>query len=390
MLKAVMYGAGNIGRGFIGQLLSESGYEVTFVDVNQELLARLNTDKKYPVKILYGDRSEERMVEHVSGIDGRDIGAVAEAIAEADLMATAVGVNVLPRIVEPVVAGLKLRCARKGGPLNIIICENLLNADRYLKGLIGTNLMPEEYHWMLKNVGFVEASIGRMVPIQTPEMQEGNPLRVCVESYASLPVDKAAFVGEIPDIKGLVPFSPFAYYIERKLFIHNMGHAMTAYLGNLHGDTYIWEAIGREDVHDSVRTAMLQSAAALSKRHQVEFSELEEHIEDLLHRFANRQLGDTVQRVGQDLRRKLSRHDRMVGALNSCIQEGLPSYAIATGIAAALLFDKDPLVSEMAPEKILTEISELQENGPDQTLILERLAQLESKFPKKAHQSVLA
>ena len=32
-MNAVMYGGGNIGRGFIGALLSQSGYRVTFIDV---------------------------------------------------------------------------------------------------------------------------------------------------------------------------------------------------------------------------------------------------------------------------------------------------------------------------------------------------------------------
>lgn len=204
-MKAVMYGAGNIGRGFIGQLLSLSGYSVSFVDVNKTVISALNEKGEYPVDILYGDRSEEQIVKNVCGVDGNDINAVAEAIAEADVMATAVGVNVLKFIAAPIAAGLKKRweCEDKKS-LNIIICENLIGADMYLKGLISENLNDEEKKKLDEKVGFVEASIGRMVPVQTPEMQNGNPLRVCVERYNKLPLDSAAVKGERPEIKNAV------------------------------------------------------------------------------------------------------------------------------------------------------------------------------------------
>ena len=338
-MKAVMYGAGNIGRGFIGQLLSLSGYSVSFVDVNKTVISALNEKGEYPVDILYGDRSEEQIVKNVCGVDGNDINAVAEAIAEADVMATAVGVNVLKFIAAPIAAGLKKRweCEDKK-PLNIIICENLIGADMYLKGLISENLNDEEKKTLDEKVGFVEASIGRMVPVQTPEMHNGNPLRVCVERYNKLPLDSAAVKGERPEIKNAVWFTPFQYYIERKLFIHNMGHAMTAYLGRLCGYEYIWQAIENPYIELLVSKAMTQSALALSARHGVKPAEVYDHVLDLLQRFRNRQLGDTVQRVGNDLKRKLAKNDRLVGALNMCREQCVSCDYIKIGIAAALSF----------------------------------------------------
>ena len=122
MKKALMYGAGNIGRGFIGQLLFQAGYSVGFVDVNKDLLNTLNTEKQYPVRILKGDSFDEVMVQNVYGIDGSDIDAVANAIAEADICATAVGVNVLKFIVKPVKEGIVRRFTTGNKqPLDIII-----------------------------------------------------------------------------------------------------------------------------------------------------------------------------------------------------------------------------------------------------------------------------
>lgn len=358
-MKAVMYGAGNIGRGFIGQLLYQSGYETSFVDVNPAVISQLNEQHSYPVRVLYQDTYEEQMVEKVCCVDGNNIDAVAQAIAEADVMATAVGVNILKFIIKPVTAGLRKRWEDPSKkPLNIIICENLIGADAYLKGAIAEQLNEEEKKLLDEKVGFVEASIGRMVPVQTPEMQGDNPLRVCVESYGILPVDKAAFKGEIPPIHNMVPFAPFEFYIQRKLFIHNMGHAFCAYLGNLLGCEYIWQAIENPYVELLVLRAMQQSAISLAEHHSLPYRELNDHVEDLVARFGNRQLGDTVKRVGNDLNRKLNPNDRIVGALNLCLEQGVTPKYICLAAAAAMNFGHDE-VSKKAPEEILTEICKI-------------------------------
>lgn len=356
-MKAVMYGAGNIGRGFIGQLLSQSGYSVAFVDVNPDVIKAINDAGRYPINILHKNSSEEIWVENVSCVDGKDIDAVATAIAEADIMATAVGVNILKFIAAPIAAGLKKRWENGNNtPLNIIICENLIGADKVLKQLISENL--DDTDKLDTLVGFVEASIGRMVPVQTPEMQNGNPLRVCVEAFDKLPLDKAAFKGEIPAIKNAILFTPFEFYIERKLFIHNMGHAFTAYLGALCGYDYIWQAIEDPRIEVCVLRAMTQSAIALSKRHGVDVTELYDHVTDLISRFGNRQLGDTVKRVGGDIKRKLSENDRIIGALKMCNEQGVAADYIELAAAAALNFPFDD--TGLSAEEILRDISKVE------------------------------
>jgi mannitol-1-phosphate 5-dehydrogenase len=226
-------------------------------------------------------------------------------------------------------------------PLNIIICENLIGAGKYTAGLLREKLNAGEARYMDENVGFVEASVGRMVPVQTPEMRRGALLRVCAEAYGELPVDKDAWKGALPNYPNLKPFSPFEFYIERKLFVHNMGHAAAAYLGFQRGYAYIWEAIGDAEIRETVLRAMTESAVALSRKHGVDFYELYLHVEDLLERFANRKLGDTVARVGRDLKRKLSENDRMLGAARLCAAQGVGNAHILKGLGAALLFDDD-------------------------------------------------
>ena len=208
MKKAVMYGAGNIGRGFIGQLLSQSGYEVVFIEVNSQMVDKLNADRCYPIEFALDKGNYEIMVDHVRAANGKNLNDVAKEISEADIIATAVGVNILPMIAVPIARGLSRRW--KNGnmkPVNIIICENLIDANHYLKSIVKNELCDAEKGLVDKLVGFVEASIGRMVPVMTSEKQKGNILRVCVEEYDELPVDKDGFIGEIPYIKNMVPFS---------------------------------------------------------------------------------------------------------------------------------------------------------------------------------------
>ena len=359
-MRAVMYGAGNIGRGFIGLLLSQSGYQVSFVDVNDTVIEAMNTAHRYPVDVLLEEGTQEVWVENIDCVDGKNAESVAEAIAAADVMATAVGVNILKFIAAPIAGGLKKRWENGNmTPFNIIICENLIGADKVLHDLIAQNLSEAEIKNLDALVGFVEASIGRMVPVQTPEMQKGNPLRVCVEAYDRLPLDKAAVKGEFPPIKNVIWYTPFEFYIERKLYIHNMGHAMTAYLGDLLGCEYIWQAIENPTVELMVIRAMTASAIALAKRHGGDAADLFAHVQDLIRRFANRGLGDTVKRVGGDIRRKLSPGDRLVGALKMCKEQNVDSIYIEAAIAAALCFKHDPVLEEKTAEEILSEVSTL-------------------------------
>ena len=224
-----------------------------------------------------------------------------------------------------------------------------------------------------ETVGLVEASIGRMVPVQTEEMKDGEPLRVCVESYGFLPVDGAAFKGEIPQIEGMVPFEPFDFFIKRKLFIHNMGHATTAYLGGLLGDEFVWQSIGNPAIRLIAQNAMTESAMALSRHYNVPLEGILLHITDLLGRFANVALGDTCARVGGDPARKLSPADRMIGSSLLALQEGITPAYIAVGAAAGIkryLDEAGEAQSLAAAEKVLSEVSQLSADAPLAKLIL--------------------
>lgn len=345
-----MYGAGNIGRGFIAQLFFQSGYETVFIDVNEEIVNVLNRDRAYPVYITAGNKYEIFIVGNVRAVDGRNEDSVAEEIAAADICATAVGANILKHIARPVARGIALRCAAQAKPLNIIMCENLLDADKYFRSQVNEYLNDGEIKYSDNFIGFAEASIGRMVPAAPEYIRKENPAAVCVEPYCELPVDRAGFKGGIPDVVNMFPFELFDFYIRRKLYMHNMSHALIAYLGFIRGYEFIWEAAADYEIRYTALGALLETAAALSREYAVDLPALIEFSYDLLGRFDNRLLGDTVGRVGRDTVRKLSPSDRIAGSIEICGKNGIKPHFVLYAAAFALKFDpeNDAASSEVA------------------------------------------
>ena len=384
MRKAVQFGAGNIGRGFTGQLFSESGFEVVFVEVVPEVVRLLNERRSYPIRMAC-EEPWTVTVSNVRAVSGLDVPAVAKEIETADLMCTAVGVNVLPKIAPTLAAGIEAR-AKAGveAPVNVIICENLQHMAAFLRGEV-KKYLPEEYHAYLdEKVGFVESVVGRMVPVMTEEQKREDPLLVVVEPYKHLPVSKAGIKGEWPEIAGIEPQDKFQGYVDRKLYTHNAGHATAAYFGYLKGYEYVYQAVQDPRINAAVRAVLAETGEALISKHGFSPEEHQAHIDDLISRFGNVALADQVSRVGGDPLRKLGPEDRLVGGAKLALEYGIFPKNVCKAIAAALRFDPpgDPtapkvqeLVRTLGVAGALREISKLHE---DSEITREVIAQFDS------------
>lgn len=355
MKKAIQFGAGNIGRGFTTQLFVESGYEVVFVDVVDAVVDLINERRSYPIEIV-GDNAETVIIKNVRAVNGKDREAVAREISDADLICTAVGVNVLKHVAPPIAMGIKMRAdAGIETPINILICENLIHASNILRGYI-LEALPAEYEEYVKtHVGLVESVVSRMVPIMTEEQRAIDPLLVCVEDYKKLPVDKRGFIGEIPQIVGMMPYDNLEGYVERKLFTHNLAHAAAGYLGYLRGYEYVWQAVGDDVVLSKLRAALSETGVALIEKWGFAPEDHQAHIEDLLHRFANVALGDTCARVGKDPIRKLGLNDRVIGGANLALSYDIKPINVALVAAAGLVYDNVEDAAAVEIQKIIKE-----------------------------------
>jgi mannitol-1-phosphate 5-dehydrogenase len=372
--EAIIFGAGNIGRGFIGQLFSESGYRVTFVDIDQPLLDALNARGCYPIYLVTNEKTEKVTVGPVRALHSAQKEAVAAAVAQARIGATAVGARVLPLIAPLVAAGMERRAAAGvAEPLNLIICENLKGAAVVFRGMVNEHVPAGLRGYVQEHLGLVDTVIGRMVPPPTPEMRQQDPSLILVEPYKELPVDRGAFLGKIPGISGMLPGDNFPAYTARKLYIHNCGHACLAYTGYLQGYGFGYEALEDPAIFAFVNRALDESKAGVVAEYGVQAAWLEEHIADLLERFKNRALGDTIFRLGRDPVRKLAPSDRLVAAARLAEKAGVQPEALGQAIAAALCFDPadDPIAVEMQSrlategfDAVLADVSGIQPGEP--------------------------
>jgi len=336
----VQFGAGNIGRSFIGRLFSEAGFEVVFVDVDKDLVDLLNHRGGYPVVVKQtGLPDEVRLVTGVRAVDGRDGDAVVRELVRADLWATSVGQKALDAVLPVVARGLLAR-QEAGRPADLIIAENLRSGAAWCRQRLRA-LLPAGFP-LETSLGLVETSIGKMVPLMPEEALAEDPLQLFAEPYDTLIVDRRGFLTGLPPLAGLQPVDHVTAYVDRKLFLHNMSHAAAAYLGYQADPSlkYLWQTLELPSVATAVAEALRQCSDALRAEYPKEFTarQLAEHSADLLLRYSNRSLGDTVYRVGRDLRRKLSREDRLVGACLLAARHGLPYDRIARVVRAALDF----------------------------------------------------
>lgn len=339
MPTAVIFGAGSVGRGFLGQLFTESGFEVVFVDVDTPLVAALDQQRRYTLRLSGIDKVEDRTITPVRAVDGRDVEAVAREVGEASLVATAVGARALGAIARPIAQGLERRWQiPEARPLNIIICENLRDAPERLRSFIHDALAAESRIALPERVGFVPAVIARMAPVPTPEQRAADVSLIVAEPYKVLPVDRAACVGEVPEVVGLYAVAPFEAYTARKLYIHNAAHAMLGYLGYQRGLRYGYEALEDTWVRERVDQALNESARALVAEYALEPVALQEHIDYLLVRFGNRALADPIDRLARDPLRKLAPTDRLVGAARLVERQGMIPQGLVWGIAGALAY----------------------------------------------------
>ncbi|WP_160679340.1 mannitol-1-phosphate 5-dehydrogenase [Clostridium sp. C8-1-8] len=344
-MKAVHFGAGNIGRGFIGYLLSKSEYSLTFVDISDFLVDSINKYKEYTVITLSTSENKEK-VHGVDAINIKDVEALEQAVIEADLITMSIGAPNLKSTGSLLKNMLEKRMKVSQKKVDIIACENAIMATDMLKTAIVENMDKAFIEYLDNYVGFPNSAVDRIVP--NVNIEKELPIDVAVEDFYEWDIEKNK-VKANADIFGAEYVEMLDPYLERKLFLLNGAHATTAYLGYIKGYNYIHEAIKDEYIRNVVINFHKEAVEALSKKHGIDIELLTAYSEKLIKRFENQYLQDEVFRVGRDPVRKLASNDRLITPLVLCKELGISSTNIVTGIAAGLLFDykDDPKAQEV-------------------------------------------
>jgi mannitol-1-phosphate 5-dehydrogenase len=331
---AVHFGAGNIGRGFVGLILHRAGYQVVFVDVVDPVIDALKSTPSYLVKEVGLDSAEE-LVDNYRAINSRsDEPAVIAEIASADIVTTAVGPTVLKYVAPVIAAGLRKR-PDGAAPLVVMACENAINATDVLLGHIRSFVSDAEWPAVAAKAVFANTAVDRIVPAQSP--QDG--LDVTVETYFEWAIERPPFAGNEPSIPDATWVDDLAPYIERKLFTVNTGHAATAYHGFARGIKKLSDALADDVVRAAVEGVLAETKQLLVAKHEFTAEAQQAYVDKILQRFANPYLPDTVDRVGRQPLRKLSRSERLIGPAAELAERGIrPQHLLAT-VEAAMSFD---------------------------------------------------
>ena len=371
MKKAIQFGAGNIGRGFIGAVLEQAGYHVVFADVNATVIDKINEDKCYTVHVMDVECAEQKIT-NISGVNSTT-DAVIEQIVEAQIITTAVGVVILPRIAPAIAKGIVARrAAGVEEPLNIIACENAVRASSQLKEHVLALLEGEDKAYCQKWVGFPDCSVDRIVP----PVRSENPIDVVVEAFYEWNVEQASFVGEVPQIAGMNLADNLLAYVERKLFTLNTGHAITAYTGCM-------------KIYQIVKSAMQQSGLGLVAKHGLDKEAHFKYIDKIIGRFKNPYLKDEVTRVGREPLRKLSATDRLINPTLTAQAAGVATPDLLLGIGAALHYNnpEDPQsvamqqrITELGLKAAVAEFASLEADAPILDQIVEAYSEIETRL----------
>jgi len=334
-MRAVHFGAGNIGRGFIGAVLQDAGYFVTFADVNQELIDKLRSSNSYSL-IELGETEKRIHYENFEVLNSTaHEAALISAIGEANVITASVGTNILPFIAPVIASGISSRSSNL--PLVIMACENAINATDILREKI-----LESIEKLPKNISFANTAVDRIVPMQP----FGSEPDVVAESFCEWVIDTSGLDGIDLKIPAATMVNDLQPFIERKIYTVNTAHLTIAYLGQRHGHKTIAESLTDSIVRDVVARVLEETSMVLVTKHGFDPNEHANYVRKTLLRLANPALDDQVERVGRQPLRKLSRFERVIGPAALLTELDESPVALLEVVEAALEFtsSNDPEV----------------------------------------------
>ncbi|OJD12013.1 mannitol-1-phosphate 5-dehydrogenase [Emergomyces pasteurianus Ep9510] len=383
--KAIHFGGGNIGRGFVAEFLHESDYEVVFVDVMDTVIDSLQKTPSYTVTEISEEGEQKKVITNYRAINSKyNLDDVIKEISTADVVTCAVGPNIMKFIAPPIAKGIDARTVPI--PLAVIACENAIGATDTLHGFIKENTDESRRSSLYSRAQFANSAIDRIVPTQDPD----SGLNVKIEKFYEWVVETTPF-GDVghPDIKAIHWVENLEPYIERKLFTVNTGHATAAYYGYTAGKKTINDALKDEKIRSEVNAALAETSKLIVEKHRIPAQEQAEYVNTIITRISNPYLEDIVQRVGRAPLRKLSRKERFIGPAAQLAERGHTVDALMGAVEQALKFQNVPddeesfelfnILKGMSAADATTKLTGLEKDHPLYSRVLEKVTKVQKE-----------
>lgn len=357
METAVHFGAGKIGRGFIAELLHDTGYRIVFADVVDALVDLINKDHEYYLFEIENDYKEKKIDNILAYSSITEAEKVIEEINQAKVITTSVMATNLPKIAPLLAKGLKSRVGQGKDKVVVMACENAMHGtDILVQAMIDSGEITQAE---LDDVGiYPNTAVDRMVFDGEHNGHKGIDIGVNYE----LAIEKDK-LGDFEPIKGAEYTSDLDRHLQRKIYMINCGHAISAYIGYANGKDIVQDVLNDPDLVQEVRAAVMESASALEKEYGFSHESLVDYCENMfIKRFGNPNTHDEGARVGREPIRKISYNDRIMGPANMCEKYGLDNSALLKGVAYALHFynENDAQAIELQES--------IKENGLEKTI----------------------
>ncbi len=383
-MLAIHFGGGNIGRGFIGEVLHNNDFQIAFVDINEEIINALNEFGEYTIE--FAEEGKKRIkIDNVYGINNqKNPHTVVEKIARADLITTAIGPKVLPYIAPLIAKGIQKR--KKIGklePIDVIVCENMIGGGTFLKSEVVKHLSEEDVLYMERYTGFPNCAVDRIVPLQLHE----DKLFVSVEPYKEWVVSEPELKNKHIKLEGVSYVPDLAPFIERKLFTANTGHATIAYTGKYKGYKTIAEALMDSEIKEQVIKVLSETGTLMAEKWGFNRDEHDRYIEKVLSRFMNPYISDNISRVARSPIRKLGYKERFIQPIRETEERNISNEALIQTVAKILIYN-DPEDKESQSLVQLIELKPIEEvvrevTGLTDQVLIDRIIEEYGKLFRK-------
>lgn len=393
MKKSILFGAGKIARGFLGQLLYLSDFEITFVDVYEPIVSVLNEKKTYHVHVL-GDESLDSDVTHIKAYLFDEKESIYHTFYESDIAFVSVGGNHLTDVAKSL-ADIFNRFGIQKKIKNIIVCENWRDAANTFKTAMLKFLNEENKNLFEEFIGVSEAVLMRTATQPDEELAKLYPQDVWVQNFWYLPIDGSRIKEAIPKIQCVELLDEFGNFLTQKMYTNNTSNAVIAYSGYLLGYEILAEAANSLEISALLDDAykeinqILVAELGVDEKQQMEFSQKARA------KYCDWTIVDKVIRHGKDPIRKLGPQDRLIAPCRMAFKQGIYPKTLIDTIAKALYFDEPSdaeavklkmLRQQKGVEYVLQIVCGLDKNGRLYHEVLKSVEQIKEQGLVKGHE----